>query len=317
MGGGNEVRIEFLMCGNPTDAFLSQGAIVRRQLDRLGGDYARARLVFCFGVSEPGPIPERWVPHYENIEVHWADTEEFRRDGNGAQGYKLFQLLDPMADISMICDADTLVLNPFPTAFFDEMRSSPAICGAIGHYPPPLSHDGPAIAELPSDDLGLWSLLADRILGRPIAMRHAYSLLRPLRPCPFYINHGVVAGPPALLAALFEEMRDIIPRIRSVLDNDFCDQLGITLGIERRGLPCRPLPMRYNFPNDPIADELYQEELANVVVMHYLRTDHFDRHRIFHKETEFAHFMRAPLSGSNAIFREYVRQLTGGQFPFP
>ena len=39
--------------------------------------------------------------------------------------------------------------------------------------------------------------------------------------------------------------------------------------------------MRYNFPNDPIAERMYPDDLANVVVYHYLRTAAFNRHEIF------------------------------------
>ena len=51
-GKGCAMKLEFLMCGNHNDAFLSQAAIYRQMLDSLGGDYAAARLVLCVGGPE-------------------------------------------------------------------------------------------------------------------------------------------------------------------------------------------------------------------------------------------------------------------------
>ena len=75
--------------------------------------------------------------------------------------------------------------------------------------------------------------------------------------------------------------------------------------------------MRFNFPNDPIADELYPYELENVILIHYLRTNLFNRHRIFADLIDFRQFIRAPLIGSNKIFQSYVLHLTDGTYPFP
>lgn len=311
------MRIEFLMCGSPTDAFWSQAAMFRRTLAFLGETYSSARLVLCLGAPGRVAIPSRWTRWFRDIEVRWATAEEYRRDGDGAQAHELFRLLDATADLSLICDADTLLITPLPTQFFDDMRTSPAICGVVAHYPPPLTpYPGARTLPLSSSRL-LWKTLADSILGGSLPMPYSYSLAATPQPCPFYINHGFVAGPPALLQRLGAELDDVLPVVRSVLDNDFYDQIGIPFAIARGGLPCRALPMRYNFPNDPLADERYPDELEHVVLMHYLRTTAFDRHRILADADAFSRFMSLSLTGSNRVFQDHVRRLTGGRYPWP
>jgi hypothetical protein len=74
--------------------------------------------------------------------------------------------------------------------------------------------------------------------------------------------------------------------------------------------------MSYNFPNDPVADKLYPQELNSISVLHYLRTDKFDRQKIFVSKKNFEKFLSLRLTGSNKIFQEFVKYLTGGKYPF-
>ena len=74
--------------------------------------------------------------------------------------------------------------------------------------------------------------------------------------------------------------------------------------------------MRYNFPNDRCADRLHADEMAEIVLLHYLRTQHFDRHRIFVNAEELDRFLALDLVGSDRLFQEHVRGVTGGVYPF-
>jgi hypothetical protein len=51
-------------------------------------------------------------------------------------------------------------------------------------------------------------------------------------------------------------------------------------------------------------------------VFHYLRTETFDRARIFANAAEYDGFLHAPLEGVNRIFQQYVRKLLGPDYPF-
>ncbi len=74
--------------------------------------------------------------------------------------------------------------------------------------------------------------------------------------------------------------------------------------------------MRYNFPNDPIAEQMYPAELDRAVVFHYLRTDTFDRHQIFVTTEQYQRFLALHLQGVNRRFQEAVRTIIGERYPF-
>jgi hypothetical protein len=306
------------MCGSPTDAFWSQAAIFRCSLDSLGVDYQSARLVLSLGsASGVACVPARWRSWFSRIEVHCAPAEAFASLGDGAQGHELYRLVDPSADISIICDADSLLIRPLPEDFLQAFARDPAICGVIAHYPPPLTPYPGTPAPDATNTVELWQLLARRILGRPIEAKTPYSLPSGTATCPsFYINHAFLAGPPEMLKELHSQQEDVRPLVRAVLDNDFYDQIAIAFAVERGGLPHRALSMRYNFPNDPVADQLYPEELKNIILLHYLRTNAFDRHCIFANEDDFERFMSASLTGSNEVFQAYIARLTCRSYLF-
>lgn len=307
------MQLEFLLCGSPNDSFYSQAAMYRIALDSFGGPYRDARLVLCLGDREHVALPDRWRPYFNRIDVQRAPVESFLEHGDGSDF--VFELVDDSADASFICDADTLMLRPFPDDFLDDLLSSPFLGGVLAHLPPPLVDLGNDYRDMDSEDF--WAAMARHVLGRDIELAHRYTLLDAPDRCPFYINYGFVAGTPTLLKALHRELGVVQPRVRAFLDNDFYGQIGIALAVERGQLPIRSLPMRFNFPNDPRADARHAVELDEVCIMHYLRRTQFDRHMIFASEVEYDKFMRLPLEGSNLVFQRFVSDLTGGKYPFP
>ncbi|HUF47056.1 MAG TPA: hypothetical protein VMM93_04510, partial [Vicinamibacterales bacterium] len=90
----------------------------------------------------------------------------------------------------------------------------------------------------------------------------------------------------------------------------------LTLAIAAAGAPTLALPMRFNFPNDPRAEQMYPDELVNVVVFHYLRTTNFDRHRIFVSADEYHRFLKQRLGGVDESFQQAVRARLGPDYPF-
>jgi hypothetical protein len=304
------MTLDFLIPGSPNDAFLSGIAFFRLALDALGEVYRKARVVAVLGDETIVPIPSRWRTYFQRIEVEWADPADFKRRGYLAQGDRRFDLFRPDADVVILCDADTTVMRVLPelaTSFIVE----PALAGVIAHYHFPW-------AESTGEPERDWDRLARSLLGREIALEYRYSLHDPARAnrCPFYINYGFFAGPPALISRFSQAYRALVPRVYRILANYFSSQVAIPLAIAELGLPTRALPMRYNFPNDPRADALYPHELGWIVVLHYLRTSHFDRHRIFAEREEFERFLGLDLAGSNREFQTFVRRLTVGHYPF-
>ncbi|MBV1894536.1 MAG: hypothetical protein KUG57_10840 [Ilumatobacteraceae bacterium] len=346
-------RVEFLICGSPNDAFYSQIALFRRSLDLLGPDWRDARVVAAFGDTEQRSIPSRWAPYFERIEVFHATTDDFRRDKYFAASNLRFSLVDPTADVSILCDADTVLMRPLPMDFLTEMKRNPAVCAVQAHVPfavsidsRPQYGDGGLYPGMPSTES--WEKISRLVLGQPIEMSHRHSLntwrpgLRGLRgesvvqsisrrtralsktilhptassPCPFYPNYGFIGGSPALITRLRDALLPLHAQVADIVGNDLYGQVAITLALEAAALPSRVLPITYNFPNDPRADKRYRDDVERIIVMHYLRTQHFDRHRVFAEREAFDRFMRLKLRGSNEAFQSCVRSITNGTYPF-
>ncbi len=126
------MKLDFIIPASPIPAFFSQIAMFRRSLDRLGGFYRDARLVAVFGDSIRTPLPVAWRPHFERIDVAWADPAEFARSSYRAQGAYRFEVMRPDADIAILCDADTIMMRPFGREVLD-IAGTDAIGGVIAH----------------------------------------------------------------------------------------------------------------------------------------------------------------------------------------
>lgn len=305
------MKLEFLLCGSPTDSFFSQMAFFRLSLDHLGGDEAAARLVCVFGDHDSETIPERWKPWFERIEVHWAHAIGAENPSHLAQHLIRFDLIDPQADAVFLCDADVAPLAPMAPLVRD-MLAAPALMGTIGHYHFP--RDGQT--GVPAQD---WEEIAQRVLGRSLDLSYRYSMHPPESTdrAPFYLNLGVLAGTPALLRQFHQRDQELRPKVAEIVGDWWAPQVSLPLTCADLDLPVRAIGMRWNYPNDPKTDAAYPEEAANIGFLHYLRPHQFRRGEIFADPAAFQAFLDKPLSGSNATFQAHVRAVTQGIFPFP
>ena len=103
---------------------------------------------------------------------------------------------------------------------------------------------------------------------------------------------------------------------RLLADPYFSAQITLALVVEMLQVPTREIGLRYNFPNDKNADRIQEHELDDVRVIHYLRTNQFDRQKLFTSKKHFQEFLSLDLDGSDKVFQEYVMALTGNQYPF-
>lgn len=305
------MKLEFLLCGSLNDGFLSQIAFFRLCLARLGGDYARARVVAVLGDQTESALPARWEKYFKDIEVRWAHAPGTPNPGHAAQHNRRFDLLDLDADLSFLCDTDTALLRPMDR-LVEQLLRAPALAGVIAHYHFPW----PERDSRPEID---WPQLAQEVLGADLARPYRYTLLPPESPpeAPFYINFGFLAGPPKMLGAFHRRDMEIRPHVVKHLGEWWAPQVSLALTCSELNIDTMALPMRYNFPNDPIADARYPVEREQIVLLHYLRENAFQRAMLFADEDSFRSFLRRDLPGSNAIFQDLVKDVTKGEFPFP
>lgn len=287
-------------------------AFFRLCLSRLGDVYERARVVAVFGDHVVAEIPEHWRPYFKDIEIHWAHEPGAANPDHIAQHDMRFDLLDSDADICMLCDADIAVLRPMEE-LLGQLQTTPALAGVIAHY----HFSWGDRVHIPDVD---WPDIAAATIGKEISRPYRYSLMPGKKKpafAPFYINYGVLAGPPAMLLEFHRRDMDIRPVVAGFVGNWWASQVSLPLTCADLGLATMALPMRYNFPNDPKADRLYPDELNEIVFLHYLRGEHFKREEIFAREDAFLDFLNLELDGSNDVFQRFVRELTHGVYPFP
>ncbi len=298
------MELDFLICGTPNDAFCSQIAFFRLCLDNLGGDYKRARLVATFGDHHIQEIPKKWQEAFKNIEVHWSHEVGEENIAHQAQHYQRFELIRDDADMAFICDADTAIMRPMPD-LLDMNKRNPALYGVIAHYHFPFKIT--------------WEELANKAIGLShIKTPYKYTLASDDYPyqSPFYINYGFLAGSPSLLKSFYERDLKIVERTRNIIGDYWAPQVSVALTCLDLNIATHSLPMKYNFPNDRIADQFYPEELDHVILMHYLRLNHFNRHLIFTSDEEYNKFLNLELTGSDKVFQQFVATITSKRYPF-
>jgi hypothetical protein len=301
------MQLDFVIPASPTDSFYSQLAMFRLALDSLGSVFRDARLVAVFGDTVVSPLPEKWAPYFNRIEIAWTDCSDFEAMSYHATGERCFEAFRESADIVILCDADTLPLRAF-SDLFDRLIRSPAIAGVIANRHIPWNKSS-GNAE---DD---WQAISTAILGRGIELRHNYTF-ESSRRCPFYINWGFMAATPRIFSSIGEHFRASWSRVDCFLNSFFSSQVAIALIIDESQLPTLALPRRFNFANNSAYDDLYPHELDAIVIFHYCSTEYFNRHRIFTSQARFTKFLALELTGGNRVFQDRVRAITGGVYPF-
>ena len=311
---GHRLKICFCIPASPTDGFYSQIAMFRLALDRLGEVYKQANIMVTIGGSDVGTLPKRWKPYLKkNVKLHWVGSELYQKYGDFAQGNARFLQDYSAYDVVIFCDADTLPLKPIDDLLI-RIQNYHEVMGVIAHYTFPHS-PGENVEEI-------WRMLASQFVEKPIEFSFRHTLVSdtnfPEFPnSPFYVNFGFVVMTPEIIRTICDTYLKIRPNLIPILKNPrFTGQIALTLSLLAHDIPTNALGLRYNFPNDIIAEKLHAEEMKDIRIMHYLRTDKFNRQRIFANKDSFEKFLLLELDGSNKIFQNYIKKLTSGKYPF-
>lgn len=306
-------KVVVLVAASPTAAFYSQIAALRRAL--LALDWRRWETGLCVFVGgEPGDgSTSEWLPFLPDTAFVRASSVRSERYPIWAQSDDIFRVAPWVADVFVVMDADTLPVAGFEDVL-DEVASRGCMAGVIAHNAPP---------PFPGmEQRKYWETISDGLVAQPLDFDHRYSLLPESTPIerresPFYVNFGVVF----FARTAYSEMAPAYLRIRDSVEPRmhapyFSGQVALTLAAANTATPTWSLPMRFNFPNDPGAAELYPQEAENAVIYHYLRTLNFDRQRIFSSQNDYEAFLRLELTGVDRAFRDCVCRQLGSSYPF-
>lgn len=306
-------RVAILVAASPSTAFYSQIAALLMALRGIDWEsWTPSVHVYMAGHDDADALA-RWRPYLRDANFCWSSDRRFDLEGDWAQSDDVFRCAPRDADVIVTMDADT-----FPVAslvpVLDDVLVRRAVAGVIAHYPFPRV-PGSSVRES-------WGRVADGLVAAPLEFLFSHTLMSPatpaeLRSTPFYLNGGVVFFAKTAFEQVATRCLDLRPQLMTRMpDPDFTGQAALALAIASGGAPTMALPMRYNFPNDPTAEQLYPDELTHVAVFHYLRTNVFDRHQIFASAEAFRRFLTLRLTGSNEIFQRCVRNTLGSEYPF-
>jgi hypothetical protein len=311
-------RVAVLVAASPTAAFYSQIAALRLALLRLHWSRWHPSVhVYVGGPHDPTTL-EAWRPHLDGVEIHWTSTERFAVAGDWAQSDDVFVSAPPDADVFLAMDADTLPVDTLEPVL-EQVWETGAIAGVIAHYPPfPQSSE----AIKPASICEEWRRLSQGLIDAPLDFVHSHTLLDARSQAeqtatPFYLNFGVVFFPRDAFRRIAPLYLAIRPQLMErMVFPDFSGQAALTLAITADRSKTWALPMRYNFPNDPVAEHMYPLELERAVVFHYLRITTFDRHQIFASAQQYEKFLSLRLEGVDRQFQDAVRRIIGEHYPF-
>jgi hypothetical protein len=306
---------------SPTPYFFRRIHYMAASLRAIGSRLANHELVVSVGGSSPRENLYRSQPWSNRYPIlwRWVRPEAYARAGyratNDDRAWHMSR-----ADFVMIADADVLFMRDF-TELLESIEDSPAICGVMAHISPFISMppiSPPWVEHVATDarpDV-LWRLLGDSFGLHELPLEHEYSGWQCMftteghQFAPAYFNGGMIVGPGDLMDRLFSLYPAAEAAVDSVMETGYRPQLARTLAIYKAGLPRRVLPVRYNFPNDPGFDAKYADELSNIYILHYQRTDVVHRDTDFETAESTARLVaRSDLRGSNELLRRRLTAL--------
>jgi hypothetical protein len=261
--------------------------------------------------------------------MHFTSRDRFTRDGDWAQSDDVFRFAPRDAEILIALDADTLIVGDLEP-LLNQIAEEQVVAGVIAHYPtylpPALDHvtgriiEPPNLARLSAREA--WGALASGLVDQPLDFQFEHTLLDLDAPAtyrftPFYPNFGVVLFPRPTFDRLALEYLKFRPELMARLPApDYAGQAALTLAAAAVCARTLALPLRYNFPNDIVAERMHPDEARQIVIFHYLRTDKFDRHTIFTTAQHYQQFLDLDLAGVNSAFQDAVRRIVGQTYPF-
>ena len=292
------------MAISPTPAFITQVRYLATSIRLFGGALRSSPVIVTVGDDEPVDLEARhpWSASL-GVEWRWVSRQRWERYGVFANTLERFHHVIG-APAALMLDADTLCAAPIDDALA-HVGPHAAFSGVIAHaspfyevvdgrtlWAPTFAAAGLAAPEMCCEHSGWQSMVFDE------AGRY----------CPPYFNHGMMLissdGVAALRGSLYADM----VAARSVRASLYVVQLAISLSLVRSGIAWRELPLRFNYPNDPLFLPRAQAELDDLRIIHYLREEQYSRSRDFASIQEIGDLLDGqPLHAANERLWQVLR----------
>jgi hypothetical protein len=279
------MKIEFRIPVSPDKSFYSQLRLFALSLAKLGEPYSTARIVVCVGNSAQYDAVVEQNSWAKDFPVEWSVAspefcEEFNMMSSGLWRYSF----PSDADVIILCDADTCVINRFDGLLAQMVRTSSAVAGVQAHYSP-----------FPNgSNESSWKRALAAIGQDDFMLQHGYSM--EAKPCselsPPYFNYGFVLFNREAFKSLSSIMQESLSTAMSTFpENVFAAQIALSLAIIKKNVFAIMLGHEYNCAND---DSIVNGNFVDILcirVIHYLRTNEFDRHNFLCDKEKFNEFI--------------------------
>lgn len=267
---------------------------------------ARIRVTVGTGAPQRDLFDELPWSRELGIEWQWVGAEEFLEWSQTQHPYiaTMMERFRPPfgAEFVLMLDADVIAVRGF-----DELFAGPHGIKAMMAHGCPFGNPARAAWEDLFAGYGLHPPAFDAELSGWGIMENDPER----RYSPPYFNTGVLFAPAAELERLYEPYVDALRYVRTQMDSYFFEQIALTLALANAEIPVQILPLRYNYPNQAEFDSLHPGELADVRLLHFLRTDGGVR-----REEDFETIAsmrrlasREDLAGSNEVLRDRLAQI--------
>lgn len=234
-------------------------------LRRNGGAYTSAPVIATVGdasyTAALAATPPPWLAR-NDVSLRFVPASVFERYSWYGNALQRFQH-DFQSDVVLMLDADILVARPFDD-LVESVAASQEFAGMIAHMCP-FTDSGSAY----------WHRLYAHAGLEPPTLTHehiswgAMAETQETRYCPPYFNLGVLCAPAALMARVGGTIFSSVDRVEELLGDAYLKcQIALTLSIAMDGLPCRYLPIVYNFPSGPVWEQFHSASLADAVFLH-------------------------------------------------
>jgi hypothetical protein len=293
----------------PRPGFYSNVRLAALSLARLGEPYSSALITVSVGDYanlDEIRAANKWS---ENFPVVWRCVSRAVCDAEGP-GWAVHRdkfETGARANIVLMCDADVCAISRFDELLDALEGERPLIAGMNAHY-------SPFVGFAPEMNDAEWRRLLDGCGLTHVPLRYCYSGISRAEggSCPAYFNNGFVAFNRRAFQQLHEHVHPWTRRAFAFLrvNKFFAAQVGLAMAIAQQGVEVVGLGPAYNCPS---SDEMLGRGLTRVEeikIIHYLRTEEFDRHTFLCEPTAFAAFANARfMSAVNEHFRRHVLSL--------
>lgn len=307
-------KVTFLIPASPSSTFFSQVAAFALAMRRLDWRCWEPSILLCLGGEPDTDAFLEWLPFLSDTATLFVPAKLAEATPwYNAQIDALYRWAPRDADVLVRMDADTLLVGDIED-LLDYVSQTGSIAGTIAHDRFP-AWPGTTSREA-------WQRISLGLVETPLDFCYTYSLLDPKMAkddlvTPFYLNDGAVFYPRAVFGGFAKRYLTLRPSlIERLPDPYYAGQVALALIVSNSGMRHCALPMRYNFPNDDEAARRYPEELESAKILHYLRTEAFDRRQIFRDPQAYRYFVQTQLFGVNRVFQDHIRRIFGEEYPF-